>query len=165
MTDQSETEKDVVELEAPDISAYKAGNTGIDYITSFESGKPGPHVMISAVVHGNELCGAIALDHLFRHDVRPAVGKLTLAFMNVAAYHSFDPDNPRVSRYVDEDFNRLWGHDVLEGTRDSVECRRARERAYCKESGLGRKPASPPECRGLRARLLCSSPPECCHEG
>lgn len=127
MTDQTETEKDIVELEAPDISAYKAGNTGIDYITSFESGKPGPHVMISAVVHGNELCGAIALDHLFRHDVRPAVGKLTLAFMNVAAYHSFDPENPRVSRYVDEDFNRLWGHDVLEGTRDSVECRRARE--------------------------------------
>lgn len=127
MTDKTESETDIVELEAPDISPYKSGNTGVDYITTFESGKPGPHVMISAVVHGNELCGAIALDHLLRHGVRPLAGKLSLAFMNVDAFHSFDPDNPRVSRFVDEDFNRLWGHDVLEGDRDSVECRRARE--------------------------------------
>src|SRR3546814_4272341 len=75
---------------------------------------PGPHVMIAAVVHGNELCGAIALDWLFRHDVKPLKGKLSLGFMNVAAYLSFDPANPTASRFVDEDFNRLWTAEVLD---------------------------------------------------
>lgn len=116
-----------VDIEAPDISAYRAGNTGIDYATTFESPLPGPHVMITAVVHGNELCGAHALDFLFRNEVRPVRGRLTLAFVNVAAYLSFDPDNPTDSRYVDEDFNRVWAEDVLDGGRDSTECRRARQ--------------------------------------
>lgn len=115
-----------VNIEAPDISPYRQGNTGIEYVTSLDSGHSGPHVMLSAIVHGNELCGALALDYLLRHEVRPVAGKLTLAFMNVAAYERFDPSNPTVSRYVDEDFNRLWTSDVLDGERDSVELRRAR---------------------------------------
>ena len=114
-------------LNPPDISAYRDGNTGVDYVHQFDSGKPGPHVMLSAVVHGNELCGAIALDHLLKNKVRPLQGKLTLAFMNVAAFLSFDPENPTFSRFIDEDFNRLWTKDVLAGNRDSVELRRARE--------------------------------------
>ena len=44
-----------IELIAPDISAYRAGNTGIDYVTTFDSGIAGPHVMVSAVTHGNGL--------------------------------------------------------------------------------------------------------------
>ena len=116
-----------VNLQAPDITPYRKGNTGIDYVTTFDSAKPGPHVLLTAVVHGNELCGAIALDFLFRNDVRPTRGKLTLAFMNVAAYHNFDPANPDVSRYVDEDFNRVWDADTLAGPRDSAELRRARQ--------------------------------------
>ena len=116
-----------VDLSAPDISPYRAGNTGIDYATTFDSGKPGPHVMVNAVTHGNELCGAIAVDYLFRNDIRPLHGKLTLSFANVAAYLSFDPDNPTASRFVEEDFNRLWSEDVLDGPRDSVELRRARQ--------------------------------------
>jgi len=108
-------------LKPPDISAYRDGNTGVDYVHQFDSGKPGPHVMLSAVVHGNELCGAIALDHLLKNKVRPLQGKLTLAFMNVAAFLSFDPENPTFSRFIDEDFNRLWTKDVLAGNRDSVE--------------------------------------------
>lgn len=119
-------ENDPVNIEAPDISPYRKGNTGIDYISTLESGKSGPHVMLSAIVHGNELCGAIALDYLMRHEVRPVAGKLTLAFMNVAAFDTFDEANPTVSRYVDEDFNRLWTREVLDGDRDSVELRRAR---------------------------------------
>ncbi|HIP79684.1 MAG TPA: hypothetical protein EYH07_14630 [Kiloniellaceae bacterium] len=116
-----------IELEAPDISAYAAGNTGIDYITRFDAAEPGPHVMITAVVHGNEICGAIALDWLFRNNLRPVKGSLSLGFMNVEAYHSFDPANPTVSRFVDEDFNRLWAADTLDDpSRDSVELRRAR---------------------------------------
>jgi predicted deacylase len=115
-----------VNIEAPDISAYRQGNTGVDYVTTFDSGKSGPHVMLSAVVHGNELCGAIALDYLMRHEMRPVAGKLTLAFMNVEAFESFDEANPSVSRYVDEDFNRIWTREVLDGDRDSAELRRAR---------------------------------------
>lgn len=116
-----------VEFEAPDISAYKAGNTGIDYVTTFDSGVLGPHVMVAAIVHGNEICGPVALDFLFKNDVRPVRGKLTLGFINIAAFETFDADNPEASRWIDEDFNRVWGEDVLDGPRDSVELRRARE--------------------------------------
>ncbi len=116
-----------IELTAPDIAPYKAGNTGVDYITRFDSGQPGPHVMITAVVHGNELCGAIAVDWLFRNGVKPIRGTLSLGFMNVAAYLSFDPGNPTASRFVDEDFNRLWTAAVLDDpARRSVELTRAR---------------------------------------
>lgn len=115
-----------VELTAPDIEAYRKGNTGVEFVTTFDSGRPGPHVMINAVTHGNELCGAIALDHLFRADVRPLRGKLTLAFVNVEAFLSFDMSNPDASRLVEEDFNRVWLEERLDGDEDTVELRRAR---------------------------------------
>jgi predicted deacylase len=115
-----------VELTAPDITPYRAGNSGIEYVTRFESGSPGPHVMINAVTHGNEICGAIALDTLFRAGVRPVKGQLTLSFANVAAYHAFDPENPGASRFVDEDFNRVWDIATLDGPRQSIELARAR---------------------------------------
>jgi predicted deacylase len=116
-----------VELEAPDIRPYQAGNCGIEYVSTFDSGKAGPHLMLAALTHGNELCGAIALDWLLRQQVLPLAGRLTLAFMNVAAYARFERNDPRASRCVDEDFNRVWSKEVLEGARDSVELRRARE--------------------------------------
>ena len=116
-----------VSLVPPDISSYRVGNTGVEYIHQLDSGMPGPHVMISSVVHGNELCGAIAVDHMLQNNVRPLKGRLSLAFMNVDAYLSFDPDNPSASRYLDEDFNRLWTKELLEGDRCSIELKRARE--------------------------------------
>ena len=116
----------VVELAAPDIAAYADGNTGIPYVTSFDSGRPGPHVLVNALTHGNELCGAIVLDQLFRRGVRPVVGRLTLSFANVTAYSRFDPAAPTASRFVDEDFNRLWDTATLDGTRQSTELARAR---------------------------------------
>ncbi|WP_421982115.1 succinylglutamate desuccinylase [Roseibium sp.] len=116
-----------VELTPPDLSPYKTGNTGIPYVWRFESGAPGPNVMLSAVVHGNEPCGAIALDWLMQRDTRPVAGSLTMAFMNIAAYEAFDPGDPNATRWIDEDFNRVWDIGVLEGDRDSVELRRARE--------------------------------------
>jgi predicted deacylase len=118
-------EKYTVDLKAPDVSAYR-GNTGIDYVTTFDSGRPGPHVLVTAVTHGNELCGAIALDHAFRSGLRPVAGKLTFAFDNIEAYLSFDPEKPSVSRYLDEDFNRVWDEATLDGDRESRELRRAR---------------------------------------
>ncbi len=116
-----------VEISAPDISAYQHGNTGIDYIHTFDSGRAGPHVMLSAIVHGNELCGAIVLDWLLREEIRPRLGQLTFAFMNVAAFARFDAQRPSESRFVDEDFNRLWSGATLDSERGSSEWRRARE--------------------------------------
>ena len=116
-----------VEIAPPDISIYRRGNTGVEYATTFESGREGPHVMLTAIVHGNELCGAIVLDALHRESVRPLRGKLTLAFCNVAAYARFDAEKPGDTRKVDEDFNRLWSTDKLDADRTSVELARARE--------------------------------------
>ena len=115
-----------VELSPPDISVYRHGNVGIDHVHRFTSPEPGPRVLLTAVVHGNELCGAIALDWLMRTGLRPRCGTLTLAFCNVEAYARFDPAAPTRSRFVDEDFNRVWGVDVLDGPRDTSETRRAR---------------------------------------
>jgi predicted deacylase len=113
-------------LLAPDISAYRRGNAGIDYVIRLDSGKAGPNVVITALVHGNEICGAVALDRLLRRDIRPQLGALTMVFANVAAYESFDPDNPVQSRFIDEDMNRLWSATILDGARQSVELARAR---------------------------------------
>ena len=116
-----------VELTAPDISAYRASNVGIDYVTRMDSGKPGPHVIVQALTHGNELSGAITLDYLFKQNFQPICGVVSFIFANVAAYHMWDPANPDGNRYVEEDFNRVWSDEVLKGPRDSVELRRARE--------------------------------------
>lgn len=115
-----------VELSPPDIGAYRAGNTGVPFATTFDSGHSGPHAMICAVIHGNELCGAIALDQLLQRDVRPLRGRLTLVFANTEAYGRFDAGRPAASRFVDEDMNRVWSPDVLAGSRTSVELERAR---------------------------------------
>ncbi len=96
------------ELLAPDISAWRAGNTGVEGVWTFDSGLPGRHVMLSALVHGNELCGAWALKGLLEAHVRPQRGQLTLAFCNLAAFDRFDPNNHDAARYVDEDLNRQW---------------------------------------------------------
>ena len=116
-----------IEISPPDISAYRAGNTGVEYVSVFDSGKPGPNVMVQALTHGNELCGAIALDMLLRDGAQPLIGKLTLAFANVAANARFDFNDPDRSRYIDEDYNRVWADAALDGPRDSMELRRARE--------------------------------------
>jgi predicted deacylase len=115
-----------VELTPPDIEPYRTGNTGVEYVTTLDSGRVGPHVLVTALTHGNEICGAVALDRLFRSGLRPRLGKLTLAFDNVAAYHSFNPRYPVASRFVDEDFNRLWDEATLDGERQSTELGRAR---------------------------------------
>jgi hypothetical protein len=115
-----------IELQAPDIARHRRSSTGTDWVHSFDSGKPGPHVMVNALTHGNEICGAIAVDRLLNLGVRPTRGILTLAFANVDAFHRFDPRNPYATRFVDEDFNRVWRPEVLDGPRHSVELARAR---------------------------------------
>jgi len=97
-----------VELQAPDIERHRNSDSGTEFVRVLDSGKPGPQVMVMALTHGNEICGAIALDRFLRQDVRPARGRLVLAFANVEAFRKFDPANPYASRFVDEDFNRVW---------------------------------------------------------
>jgi predicted deacylase len=116
-----------IEVEFPDLERHAVGNAGTQYAWTFASTSPGPHVLIQSLTHGNEVCGAIALDWLLREKIRPARGTLTLLFANVAAYLRFDRADPFASRCVDEDFNRLWTPEVLDGPRRSVELTRARE--------------------------------------
>lgn len=115
-----------VELQPPDLTRYAAGNSGIPYVMRFRAEAPGPHVVLNALMHGNEICGAVALDRLLSGKVRPICGTLTFVFCNVDAYHRFDPADPTASRYVDEDMNRLWDDATLTGKRRSVELARAR---------------------------------------
>ena len=115
-----------VELQAPDIARWRHSNSGVDWVQVLDSGRLGPQVLVQALTHGNEICGAIALDWLLAQGWRPACGRLVLTFANVEAYSRFDPALPFASRFVDEYLNRVWGDDVLLGARDSIELRRAR---------------------------------------
>lgn len=96
------------DLPAPDIAAWRAGNTGTEGVWRFDSGQPGRHVMVSALVHGNELCGAWALKGLLESGLRPQQGSLTLAFCNLDAFDRFDAADHDASRFTDEDLNRQW---------------------------------------------------------
>jgi predicted deacylase len=120
-------EAPAIELQRPDIAPWKEGGTGVDWVHVFDSGRPGPRVMVQALTHGNEICGSIALDWLLRQGFRPQRGSLALAFANVEAYARFDPADPFPSRLVDEDYNRVWADEALFGPRDSIELRRARQ--------------------------------------
>jgi Succinylglutamate desuccinylase / Aspartoacylase family len=114
----------VFELTKPDISAWRSGNTGVEGVWHFDSAKPGRHVLITALVHGNELCGAWALKALLEANVRPAQGSMTLAFCNLAAFDRFDPADHDASRFVDEDMNRVWSASKLTAP-STLEARRA----------------------------------------
>ncbi len=116
----------VIEVLPRDLSAYRQGNVGVDHVHRFESGVPGPHVLVNALTHGNEFCGMVAACHLLDTGVRPLRGTLTVSFANVAAYETFDPQRPFDSRQITHNFNRIWSQEWLDGEQDSVELRRAR---------------------------------------
>jgi predicted deacylase len=110
-----------------DLAPYRRGNVGIDYVHRFESGQPGPHVMVNALTHGNEFCGMVAATHLLDSGVRPRIGTLTVSLANVAAYESFVRERPFESRQLVHNLNRIWSSAWLDGSEDSPELRRARE--------------------------------------
>jgi predicted deacylase len=116
-----------IDVPFPDIERWRHGNAGLPFVWRFAADRPGPAVTIQALTHGNEVCGAIAVDWLLDQNFRPVRGTLTLTFANVAAYQSFSHTAPFKSRCVDEDFNRLWSADVLDGPRKSHDLARARE--------------------------------------
>ncbi|SFP02813.1 Predicted deacylase [Variovorax sp. PDC80] len=110
-----------------DLSAYREGNTGIDYVHRFESGRPGPHVLVNALTHGNEICGMVAATDLLDRGVHPKIGTLTVSFANVEAYEAFDIERPYENRQLVHNLNRIWTPALLDGNEDSPELRRARE--------------------------------------
>ncbi|MDM0059316.1 succinylglutamate desuccinylase/aspartoacylase domain-containing protein [Variovorax fucosicus] len=116
-----------IEVVQGDLSAYRRGNIGVDYVHRFESGQPGPHVLVNALTHGNEICGMVAARHLLDNGVRPLVGTLTVSFAHVEAYNAFDPAKPFENRQIVHNLNRIWSDELLGGTEDSPELRRARE--------------------------------------
>jgi predicted deacylase len=115
-----------VRLAAPDLRQWQSGNTGVQGFLMREAARDGPHLALLALMHGNEIAGAIALDQLLRADLRPTRGRLTFGFVNLEAFARFDPRQPTASRFVDEDINRVWEPGVLDGPRRSSELERAR---------------------------------------
>lgn len=116
-------------LDAPDLGRWHQGNTGTEGVWRFEAPEPGPRVAITALIHGNELCGAWALSQLLAlldAGAKLRRGRLTLAFCNLRAFARFDAANPHASRFVEEDLNRQWSQERL-ASGSSVERRRAAE--------------------------------------
>jgi predicted deacylase len=111
----------------PSIEPYRAGNTGIDYVWSFAAAAPGPHAMVNALTHGNEPCGAVAVLRLLAKGIRPARGRLSLAFANPEAYAAFRAGQHAPARFLDRDLNRLWRDDWIDADPVSREAGRARE--------------------------------------
>jgi predicted deacylase len=113
-----------VVLALPDLSAWRAGNTGVEGVWQFKSGAPGRHVLLCAIMHGNELCGAWALKDLLDSGIAPARGTLTVAFCNLSAFDRFNSDDVDASRFVEQDMNRVWDDAVLSAG-ETLEARRA----------------------------------------
>jgi len=114
-----------VGIALPDLDPWIDGNL-LRGVWSFAAAEPGPHVVITAAIHGNEIGGAILLERWLTGGLRPVRGRLTLVFGNIDALLGFDPADPTASRFIDEDLNRLWDPDTLASGRRSVELRRAR---------------------------------------
>jgi hypothetical protein len=115
------------ELTPPDLAPWRAGNTGTEGVWRFESGSPGPEVLVTALIHGNELCGAWAVQAALQVGLRPRRGALTLALCNLAAFDRFDREHFIASRCVDQDLNRVWGTMAWRTAPSTVEQRRALE--------------------------------------
>ncbi|MGG6429204.1 peptidase M14 [Acetobacter ghanensis] len=115
------------EAPPPDLTQWVQGNCGIRGVHHFESHKPGPHIAVTALMHGNEYAGADALAQILATPLQPTLGRLSLIFLNLEAYAAFDPRRPSQFRFVEEDMNRLWMPELIRSAHSSVEMRRVRE--------------------------------------
>ncbi|CAI9120603.1 M14 family metallopeptidase [Brytella acorum] len=115
-----------VSIAPPDLTPWMHGNTGIAGVMQFQAPRPGPHVVMVSLMHGNEFASAIALDRLMRSGVTPRNGTISIVFGNLEAFARFDPANPAASRFIDEDMNRLWDEKRLHSQKESRELTRAR---------------------------------------
>ncbi|HUR88118.1 MAG TPA: succinylglutamate desuccinylase/aspartoacylase family protein [Ramlibacter sp.] len=111
----------------PPADALAGTNCGARGAWRFDSAAPGPHVAITALIHGNEVCGAHAAWQLVQTQPKPSRGKLTVVFCNLEAYARLDDTNKDDRRLVDEDLNRVWGRVDGPQAKDTYETRRAGE--------------------------------------
>lgn len=101
---------------------------GIRCALRLDSGRPGPHAVVVALLHGNEICGLGAIRAVLARRASLLCGRLTLLAANPEGFRARRPDQPQAGRFVEEDMNRLWSPDRLGGGGpDSIEMRRARE--------------------------------------
>lgn len=154
------TEVLVAPAAAPDITRWREGNTGVEGVWRFDSGRPGKRVLVTALMHGNEFSGASTVAALLTAGVRPQCGVLTLALCNLQAFDRFDPAFPDASRYVEEDMNRVWTDAAL-GTPNSSERLRAlellpfvREADWLLDLHSMHEPGKPLLLAGMSARHL-----------
>ena len=111
----------------PSARSLAGSNCGTSGVWRFEGAAAGPHLAITALIHGNEVCGALALWPLLQTPPALARGRLTLAFCNLEAYGALDDATKSERRCQDEDMNRVWGRlDAPAQPDDSYEVRRAR---------------------------------------
>ena len=105
----------LIQVQPRDLTPYRRGDTGVDYVHTFDSGLAGPHFMVNALSKGNELCGSEAVATLLDDAVRPTRGRLTLSFANVEAYRTLDVHDPAPSKFLDVNFNRIWKDEIIDG--------------------------------------------------
>ncbi len=98
---------------------------GIPGIIELRGHQPGPHLGITALVHGNEICGLHALIRFVNLNPQLLCGRLSLILGNLDAYHRYDPINPAAARSADEDLNRVWDAPMATQGPLSLERRRA----------------------------------------
>ena len=91
-----------IELQPPDISRWKDGGSGVDWVHVLDSGRPGPKAMVQALTHGNEICGAIALDWLLASSFRPRHGSLMLWMSSTISASSTKGRSSRARRSSEE---------------------------------------------------------------
>ncbi len=127
MITRSELPTYPIEIDRPSLDSVRSGNTGVDYVHEFTANEPGPCAMVTALTHGNEYSGAVALLRLIESGLRPTRGSWIICFANVAAFRAFDPVSPDSSRFVDVDMNRVWSKAKLGGEAKQQEVSRANE--------------------------------------
>ena len=115
-----------IQIAPPNITPWQSGSSGIAYVNERTAAQPGPDVLVTALVHGNEYSGAIVVAELLATGWQPTRGRVTFAFCNVVAFAKFDAEQPDAARFVDEDLNRVWSAARLDGNEQSAELARAR---------------------------------------
>src|SRR5436190_22907189 len=95
-----------IEFAFPELRKWEKG--AAPYIHVFDSGKPGPTVMVAALTHGNEVSGPGVVDALLAKALRPRKAALILGFTNMTAYHPFDPRTPSKPPRSTKHFIPTW---------------------------------------------------------
>ena len=101
---------------------------GVDYVHVLDSGQPGPNVMVQALTHGNEFCGAIALDYLVQREGAAGAGQADACVRQRRRLRALRFRRPGPLALHRRGLQpRLGRRRAASGPRDSAELRRARE--------------------------------------